>query len=210
MYTSFTKASTRTLMIEKAIALFKENGTEHVSVKDICDEARVSRNAFYYHFESKDLLFDAIGDYVSMVSKKRIATLYGCKSYFRQFWEFYKAYLLTEIEMGSDIMNHICISRTMKGRADYFSYIDDELSAKMIKLAELAQADMGKEMVRRNFDALAVIAGGGAPFAQILADRAQIVADLRGAGLVRAVFESFQEMTARFMLAAQGCHAHAQ
>ena len=33
------------------------------------------------------------GDYVSMVSKKRIATLYGCKSYFRQFWEFYKAYL---------------------------------------------------------------------------------------------------------------------
>ena len=141
MYTSFTKASTRTLMIEKAIALFKENGTEHVSVKDICDEARVSRNAFYYHFESKDLLFDAIGDYVSMVSKKRIDTLYGCKSYFQQFWEFYKAYLLTVIEMGSDIMNHICISRTMKGRADYFSYIDDELSAKMIKLAELAQAE---------------------------------------------------------------------
>lgn len=134
MYTSSTKAGTRTLMIEKAIALFKERGTEHVSVKDICDEAGVTRNAFYYHFESKDLLFDAIGDYVSMVSKKRIATLYGCKSYFQQFWEFYKAYLLTEIEMGSDIMNHICISRTMKGRADYFSYIDDELAAKMIRL----------------------------------------------------------------------------
>lgn len=48
---------------------FKERGTEHVSVKDICDEAGVTRNAFYYHFESKDLLFDAIGDYVSMVSK---------------------------------------------------------------------------------------------------------------------------------------------
>ena len=110
-----------------------------MSVKDICDEAGVTRNAFYYHFESKDLLFDAIGDYVSMVSKKRIATLYGCKSYFQQFWEFYKAYLLTEIEMGSDIMNHICISRTMKGRADYFSYIDDELAAKMIRLTELAQ-----------------------------------------------------------------------
>lgn len=31
-------------------------------------------------------------------------------------------------------MNHICISRTMKGRADYFSYIDDELAAKMIRL----------------------------------------------------------------------------
>ena len=41
--------------------------------------------------------------------------------------------------MGSDIMNHICISRTMKGREDYFSYIDDELAAKMIRLTELAQ-----------------------------------------------------------------------
>ena len=69
---------------------------------------------------------------------------------------------------------------------------------------------MGKEMVRRNFDALAIVAGGGAPLAQILADRAQIVADLRGAALVRAVLESFQEMTARFMLTAQGGHAHAQ
>lgn len=84
------------------------------------------------------------------------------------------------------------------------------LAASAALLAELAQADMGKEMVRRNFDALAVISGGGAPFAQGLAHRTQIVADLRGAGLVRAVLESFQEMAARFMLAAQGCHAHAQ
>lgn len=141
MYTSYTKQGTKTLMVEKAIALFKERGTEHVSVKDICDEAGVTRNAFYYHFVSKELLFDAIGDYVSLVSKQRIQTLYGCKSYLQQFWEFYKAYMLTEVEMGADIMNHVCISRTMKGRADYFSYIDEDLSAKMIKLLELAQSE---------------------------------------------------------------------
>ena len=139
MYTPFTKASTKTLMVEKAVTLFKERGTDNVSVKDICDEAGVTRNAFYYHFESKELLFDSIGDYVSQISKKRINTLYGCKSYFQQLWEFYKAYMLTEVEMGPDIMNHICISRTMKGRADYFSYIDDELASKMIKLIGLAQ-----------------------------------------------------------------------
>ena len=50
MYTSFTKASTRTLMIEKAIALFKENGTEHVAVKAICDEAGGARKGFYENF----------------------------------------------------------------------------------------------------------------------------------------------------------------
>lgn len=139
MHTGFTKVGTKELMIERSIELFKKEGVDHVSVKDICDNAGVTRNAFYYHFESKDLLFDSIGDYVSQVSKQRIATLYGCKSYFRQFWEFYKAYLLTEVEMGADIMNHICISRTMKGQADYFSYVDSKLAESMIHLISLAQ-----------------------------------------------------------------------
>lgn len=139
MYTGFTKTGTKELMIERSIELFKKEGVDHVSVKDICDNAGVTRNAFYYHFESKDLLFDSIGDYVSQVSKQRIATLYGCKSYYRQFWEVYKAYLLTEVEMGADIMNHVCISRTMKGQADYFSYVDNKLAKSMIYLISLAQ-----------------------------------------------------------------------
>ncbi len=140
MYTSPTKIDTKSLLIEKAIELFREKGTENVSIKDICEAVSVTRNAFYYHFESKDLLFDAVGDWVSSVSKARIVTLFGCQSYYQQMWEFYKAYLLTEIEVGVDIMNHVCFSRTMKGRADFYSYIDADLAAKMTELISKAQA----------------------------------------------------------------------
>ena len=141
MCAAFTRHGTKYIMVEKAIELFKERGVEHVSVKDICDGAGVTRNAFYYHFESKELLFDSIGDYVSMISKDRVIMLYGQPTYYQQVWEFYKAYLATELEMGADIMNHICISRTMKGRADYFSYIDDKLAREMTKLIAMAQKE---------------------------------------------------------------------
>ena len=39
MYTSYTKPNTKDIMVEKAIELFKERGTEAVSIKDICDRA---------------------------------------------------------------------------------------------------------------------------------------------------------------------------
>ena len=128
-------------MVEKAIELFKERGTEAVSIKDICDRAAVTRNAFYYHFESKDLLFDSVGDWVSRISKERIQMIYEPDSYYQQFWEYYRAYILTEIEMGADIMNRICFSRTMKGRADYYSYIDDKLALQMTALIRRAQEE---------------------------------------------------------------------
>ena len=80
--------------VEKAIELFKERGTEAVSIKDICDRAAVTRNAFYYHFESKDLLFDSVGDWVSRISKERIQMIYEPDSYYQQFWEYYRAFPL--------------------------------------------------------------------------------------------------------------------
>ena len=139
MCATTTKVGAKDKMIVSAIELFKKNGVDGVSVKDICDSAGVTRNAFYYHFQSKELLFDFIGDYVSMKSKAGIRPLYGCNSYYQQLWEFYRAYIMTEIEMGADIMNHVCLSRTMKGRADYFSYIDDKLAERMITLINLAK-----------------------------------------------------------------------
>ena len=141
MYTSYTKPNTKDIMVEKAIELFKERGTEAVSLKDICDRAAVTRNAFYYHFESKDLLFDSVGDWVSRISKERIQMIYEPDSYYQQFWEYYRAYILTEIEMGADIMNRICFSRTMKGRTDYYSYIDDKLALQMTALIRRAQEE---------------------------------------------------------------------
>lgn len=136
---SLKNNNTRALLVKNAIELFKENGTASVSVKDICDRAAVTRNAFYYYFESKELMFDAVGDWVSETSKERITVISGEASYYRRLWEIYHAYLKTQIEVGPDIMNHVCFSRTMKERSDTYSYIDEELAETMIGLIRKAQ-----------------------------------------------------------------------
>ena len=84
MRTISTKNNTRTLLVKSEIELLKEYGTEKVAVKDICDKAAVTRNAFYYYFESKELLFDAVGDWISEISEERITIFYGDTSYYRQ------------------------------------------------------------------------------------------------------------------------------
>ena len=96
---------------------------------------------FIIILKARIFFFDSVGDWVSRISKERIQMIYEPDSYYQQFWEYYRAYILTEIEMGADIMNRICFSRTMKGRADYYSYIDDKLALQMTALIRRAQEE---------------------------------------------------------------------
>ncbi len=133
--------TTRDRIVEAAIQLFLNNPYEAVSVKDVCDAAGVTRNSFYYYFESKEIIFDAIGDWVSRTAKSRLLSALTARTSYQQVWEIYRNYLDVQIEMGPEIMNHICASRTLKGRSDYYSYIDDRLSRVMTRLIANAQKD---------------------------------------------------------------------
>lgn len=53
---------TRAKIIESAIKLFSNRGFNATSVDDICEEAGISKGAFYHHFESKQALFLALLD----------------------------------------------------------------------------------------------------------------------------------------------------
>lgn len=53
---------TRTKITGAAIKLFSTRGFNAASVDDICEEAGISKGAFYHHFESKQALFLALLD----------------------------------------------------------------------------------------------------------------------------------------------------
>lgn len=53
---------TRLRIIEAAIKLFSNRGYNKASVEDICQEAGISKGAFYHHFESKQALFLSLLD----------------------------------------------------------------------------------------------------------------------------------------------------
>lgn len=53
---------TKTKIMDAAIKLFSTRGFSAASVDDICEEAGISKGAFYHHFESKQALFVALLD----------------------------------------------------------------------------------------------------------------------------------------------------
>ncbi|HUI87994.1 MAG TPA: TetR/AcrR family transcriptional regulator [Anaerolineales bacterium] len=53
---------TRSRILESAAKLFSERGFNAASVDDICADAKISKGAFYHHFESKQALFLALLD----------------------------------------------------------------------------------------------------------------------------------------------------
>jgi AcrR family transcriptional regulator len=53
---------TRIRILESAVKLFSTRGYSAASVDDICEEAGISKGAFYHHFKSKQALFLALLD----------------------------------------------------------------------------------------------------------------------------------------------------
>jgi len=53
-------ADTRKSIIEVSLGLFSKNGYDATSVAEICQQAQVSKGAFYHHFASKQDLFLAL------------------------------------------------------------------------------------------------------------------------------------------------------
>lgn len=47
------------------ISLLQEKELKKITVKDICDKAKCSRNAFYFHYQYKEDLYDTIIDDIS-------------------------------------------------------------------------------------------------------------------------------------------------
>src|SRR4051794_6830982 len=52
--------ASRRHLLEIAARLFTERGYEATSITDVLERARLSRGAFYHHFQSKEALFEAV------------------------------------------------------------------------------------------------------------------------------------------------------
>lgn len=55
-------AETRSRILEAALACFAERGYDATGVAEICQQAGISKGAFYHHFASKQALFVALLD----------------------------------------------------------------------------------------------------------------------------------------------------
>jgi AcrR family transcriptional regulator len=62
---------TRQLILETALALFRERGFEGTTIRDIATQAGLSLGAAYYYFKSKEAIVGAYYDYVQQEHQTR-------------------------------------------------------------------------------------------------------------------------------------------
>jgi AcrR family transcriptional regulator len=95
-----------------AIDLIKEKGYDSMTLKDICTEANVSKNTFYYYFKSKeDLLLQFYGIPVENVMSN-IASILMEENNVEQFWKLIEPLLDFLVENGTEITKHMLYALT--------------------------------------------------------------------------------------------------
>lgn len=74
-------AQTKKSIMEAATSLFAREGYESTGVAEICEQAGVSKGAFYYHFESKEAVFlDLIDTWLNTLEITLNEVTYQAKS----------------------------------------------------------------------------------------------------------------------------------
>ena len=63
---------TRTLILEKALEMFREQGFEAATIRDIAKSAKVATGAAYYYFPSKEAIVAAYYDHVQETHEAKV------------------------------------------------------------------------------------------------------------------------------------------
>lgn len=124
---------TRNRIIMSAVQLAKEQGIEHISVKQICDEAGVSKNTFYTYFHNRDEVF---GETYSTSEAQKVALLptimLKYDSPLEQFWELNKIDIARHESYGPNLLATIT-SQNVKGNS--FNIESEETLPLSIKMS---------------------------------------------------------------------------
>ena len=66
---------TRALILEKALEMFREEGFEAATIRDIAKSAKVATGAAYYYFPSKEAIVAAYYDHVQETHEAKVREL---------------------------------------------------------------------------------------------------------------------------------------
>ncbi|TZE82437.1 TetR/AcrR family transcriptional regulator [Calorimonas adulescens] len=105
-----SKIPTKKRIIETAIELFRKNGYDKVTIKDICEKSGISKSTFYYYFDSKDSIIADFKFYSDVYVEENFNKLITSSNYVEQLWNFYEMYSKPTYEAGVEISKQIFIS----------------------------------------------------------------------------------------------------
>ena len=87
------KTSTKIVLFDTAMDLFRRYGYDHVTIQQICRESNVTRNAFYYYFESKEALLSSYFENIPDFTQSLLANVPALPNDWEKLWYIFEAHL---------------------------------------------------------------------------------------------------------------------
>ncbi len=87
------KTNVKAHIFQTAMALFRERGFENISIMEICKQAGVTRNAFYYYYSSKE---DLLGSYFEArigMQDELFSKIIALPSDWEKLWVLFEAHI---------------------------------------------------------------------------------------------------------------------
>lgn len=139
--------TTRIAILDCAIALFKEQGYDKVTIKQICEASDVAKSTFYYHYQTKEDLIKDFFKHIDINVEQMMQALLEDGNYLEQMWKMIEMYYLRLIDAGVEITKivyssnlandkHILGENNAIAKDAYLKLLSKALESKLIQPVE--------------------------------------------------------------------------
>ncbi|WP_277408524.1 TetR/AcrR family transcriptional regulator [Lacrimispora xylanisolvens] len=80
---------THSRIVECALKLFREEGYDNVTIQEICQNSKITKSTFYYHFPSKESLIEEFTEQTSRTTQENFAEIMALESNILQLWAIF-------------------------------------------------------------------------------------------------------------------------
>jgi len=128
------KPSAKAVLFEKAMELFRREGYENVTIRQICKESGVTRNAFYYYFDSKEAMLCSYFENIPTFTQTLFADLMAIPNDWEKLWYLIEAHMKLTQSEGISICRAF-IKANMEGNGDLLSkyYVSETVTVPLVR-----------------------------------------------------------------------------
>jgi AcrR family transcriptional regulator len=111
---------TRDRVLKCALRLYRDKGYDNVTIEDICSAAEITRSAFYYHFNNKDILFDALYTEPFSFDMHIMAQVFNTDNCWAKYWLLHENGFNWLNDIGFEFLSTILTMALAKKHKNFF------------------------------------------------------------------------------------------
>lgn len=128
------KPSAKSVLFDNAMRLFRQHGYENVTILQICRASKVTRNAFYYYFDSKDALLSSYFDNVTDFTEALLADIQVFPNDWDKLWYIFEAHVKQMEKEGLSICRAL-IKVNIDGNGEFLTkyYVSETVTIPLLR-----------------------------------------------------------------------------